>query len=143
MIGLIPSPLCLSCGVETHTFVHLFSWPLYPTSQAEKHQWKRPFLHQNSCLTSLWWEIIGLPSITPPPPKVLNPLLLTDMRGNHHHHLPFSPPEISPSYLSGMRDGIIIIIMTYRSPLVCTHGTSDTSAHHLLFFSNTACWPRL
>jgi len=43
-IGLIPSPLCLSCGVESHTTVHIFSCSSHPTSLAKLHLWERPRL---------------------------------------------------------------------------------------------------
>ena len=43
-IGLIPSPLYSSCGVEPHTTVHVFSCSLHSTPLTEMNMWDERFV---------------------------------------------------------------------------------------------------
>ena len=65
-IGLVPSPLCPSCGLAPHTTVHVFSCSSHPTPLTELDLWERPRL-ASEFLSSL--PFFDLPSLPPPPPE--------------------------------------------------------------------------
>ena len=81
-IGLIPSPVDLSYGVEPHTTPHhYFLLFLDATSMTMMDRWERPRLASEFLSVLHFFE---LPILPPPPPE---PLLLADkrIRGNDQH----------------------------------------------------------
>ena len=80
-IGLVPSPLCPSCGLMPHTTVHVFSCSSHPTLLTELDLWEHPRLASEflSSLPSFDLHLFLLLS--------LSTLLLTDkrVRGNDHN----------------------------------------------------------
>ena len=64
-IGLVPSPICPSCGLAPHTTIHVFSCSSHPTPLTELDMWERPRL-VSEFLSSL--PIFDLPPLPPPEP---------------------------------------------------------------------------
>ena len=69
-IGLVPSPLCPSCGLAPHTTVHVFSYSSHPTPLTEFDLWKRPRLAPDFLLDILFFD---LPPVPPPKPESFLP----------------------------------------------------------------------
>ena len=66
-IGLVPGPLCLSCGLVPHTTVHVFSCSSHPTPLTELDPWERLRL-ASEFLSSL--PFFNLPLLLPPPSEL-------------------------------------------------------------------------
>ena len=81
-IGLVPSSLCPSCGLVSHTTVQVFSCSSHPTSLNELDLWKRCAWRRSSCRT--FFSLTSRLFVLLPP----NLLLLTDKRDSskYHHH---------------------------------------------------------
>ena len=60
-IGLIPSSLCCFCGLEPHTFIHIFTCSSNPAPLTERDLRKR---RRSSCLVTFSYDLLPFP-----PPK--------------------------------------------------------------------------
>ena len=88
-IGLLPSPLCSSCGLFPHTTVHVFSCSSHPTPLTELDLWECPRLALDFLSVLPFFD---LPPFLPPPLESLH-LVDKAVRANHHHEsLSLVPP---------------------------------------------------
>ena len=64
-IGLIPSSICSSCGVEPHTNVHVFSSSSQPTPLSKLDLWERPRLASEFLSVLPFFDLQRSTHITP------------------------------------------------------------------------------
>ena len=67
-IGLVPSPLCPSCGLSPHTTIHVFSCSSHPTLLTEFAVWERPRLASQFLSSLPFFDLLPLPPPRSEPP---------------------------------------------------------------------------